>query len=217
MAAAAIAEGMKYLAITDHSASHGFGDDVSPDQLRRHIERIHEVNDGLDGLTLLAGSEINILPDGSLDYEDELVAQLDWVIASIHTSFRMTEKNMTERMIAAIENPRVKAIGHPTGRLIERREPYPIDIEKVVEAAARTGTFLEINANPDRRDLSDLHARLAVDAGVKIVINSDAHGTERLKNKRYGVATARRAWLTKADVANTRTWKQLQKLMKPSS
>ncbi|MEA2346584.1 MAG: polymerase [Thermoleophilaceae bacterium] len=216
MASAAIAEGMKYLAVTDHSATHGFGDDVSPDQLRRHIERIHEVNQGLGGLTLLAGSEINIGTDGSLDYEDDLVAQLDWVIASIHTSFRMREKNMTERMIEAIENPLVKAIGHPTGRLIERREPYPIDIEKVVEAAARTGTFLEINANPDRRDLSDLNARLAVDAGVKIVINSDAHGVERLKNKRYGVATARRAWLTKSDVANTRTWKQLQKLMKPS-
>jgi DNA polymerase (family 10) len=121
---------------------------------------------------------------------------------------------MTKRMIAAIEHPLVRAIGHPTGRLIERREPYSIDIEQVVEAAARTGTFLEINANPDRRDLSDRHARLAVDAGVKIVIDSDAHGVERLANRRYGVATARRAWLTKADVANTRTWKQLQKLMK---
>lgn len=214
MARAAAEAGLQYLAITDHSASHGFGNDVSPDELKRQIERVRKVDAAIEGITLLAGSEVNVMPDGSLDYDDELLAELDWVIASVHTSFRMKEENMTKRMIAAIEHPLVHAIGHPTGRLIGRREPYPVDVEKVMEAAARTGTFLEINANPDRRDLSDLHARLAVDAGVKIVIDSDAHGVERLANLRYGVATARRAWLTKADIANTRTWKQLQKLMK---
>jgi DNA polymerase (family 10) len=214
MANAAMEQGLKYLAITDHSASHGFGNDVSPDELKRHIERIRTADQAIGGITLLTGSEVNVMPDGSLDYEDDLLAELDWVIASVHTSFRMKEENMTKRMITAMEHPLVRAIGHPTGRLITRREPYPLDIEQVVEAAARTGTFLEINANPDRRDLSDHHARLAVDAGVKILIDSDAHGVERLVNLRYGVATARRAWLTKADVANTRTWKQLQKLMK---
>ena len=148
--------GYEYLAITDHSASHGFGDEVSPEQLRRQIELVHEANEQIDGIELLAGSEVNILPDGSLDYEDELLAQLDWVIASVHTSFAMGEQAMTERMIAAIEHPLVRAIGHPTGRLIQRRAPYALDLEAVFAAAARTGTMLEINANPDRRDLSEV-------------------------------------------------------------
>ena len=120
---------------------------------------------------------MNILPDGALDYEDELLAQLDWVMATVHTSFRMAENEMTERMLAAMEHPHVDAIGHPTGRKIERREPYAVDVERVIEAALATGTFLEINANPDRRDLSDAYARLAAEAGVKLVVDSDAHCT----------------------------------------
>ena len=142
---------------------------------------------------MLAGSEVNVHPDGSLDYDDDLLEQLDWVVASMHTSFRMREKELTERMIAAMEHPLVDAIGHPTGRLIDRREPYALDIERVVEAAIRTGTFLEINANPDRRDLNELNARLAAEAGAMLVIDSDAHGVDTLGNIRYGVATARRA------------------------
>ncbi len=214
MALAARERGYEYLAITDHSASHGFGDDVSPDQLRRQIERIHEAGEATEGIELLAGSEVNILPDGSLDYEDELLARLDWVIASVHTAFGMSEQAMTERMIAAIEHPFVDAIGHPTGRLLERREPYALDIQAVTCAAARTGTMLEINANPNRRDLSDLHARAAAQAGAMIVIDSDAHGVERLDVMRWGLATARRAWLTAEHVANTRPWKQFAKLRK---
>jgi DNA polymerase (family 10) len=210
MALAARERGYEYLAITDHSASHGFGNAVSPEQLRRQIELVREADERLEAIELLAGSEVNILPDGSLDYDDELLGELDWVVASVHTSFGMREQAMTERMIAAIEHPLVDAIGHPTGRLIERRAPYAIDLDTVFAAAARTGTLLEINANPDRRDLSDVHARAAARAGATIVIDSDAHRTRTLANMRWGVATARRAWLTREQVANTRPWPQLE-------
>jgi DNA polymerase (family 10) len=215
MAKAAKARGYTYLAITDHSATHGFGNHVTPDDLRRHMEKIRAVE--IKGLDLLAGTETNVLPDGSVDYDDDLLEQLDWVVGSVHTSFRMPEKEMTARMVAAMEHPLVDAIGHPTGRLIGRREPYAVDVDALIEASVRTGTFLEINANPNRRDLNDLYVREAARAGAKIVIDSDAHGTETLANMRYGVATARRGWLTKADVANTRTWKQLAKLRKRRS
>jgi DNA polymerase (family X) len=214
MARAALELGYEYLAFTDHSASHGFGNDVSPSELRRHIARIRAADERIEGISLLAGSEVNVLPDGSLDYDDDLLDELDWVVASLHSSFRMGEEEMTTRMISAIEHPLVDAIGHPTGRLIGRREPYAIDIERVVDAAARTGTFLEINSNPDRRDLSEVNARLAVECGVKLLVDSDAHGVERLPNVRYGVASARRAWLTADDVANTRPWDELRALGK---
>jgi len=209
MALAARERGYEYLAITDHSASHGFGNAVSPEQLRRQIELVRDADARVDGIELLAGSEVNVLPDGSLDYEDELLAELDWVVASVHTSFGMSEQKMTERMIAAIEHPLVRAIGHPTGRLIERRRPYALDLDAVFAAAARTGTLLEINGNPDRRDLSDVNARAAARAGVTLVIDSDAHRTRTLANMRWGVATARRAWLTRGQVANTRPWTTL--------
>jgi DNA polymerase (family X) len=209
MAAAARELGYEYVAITDHSATHGFGDDVSPQELRRQIERVREVDGKLQGIRVLAGSEVNVLPDGELDYEDDLLAQLDWVVASVHTAFGMGEEAMTKRVVRAIEHPLVDAIGHPTGRLIERREPYAIDLGAVGEAAARTGTLLEINANPDRRDLSDVNARNAVAVGARIVIDSDAHKTATLQNMRWGIATGRRAWLTKEDVANTRPWNEL--------
>lgn len=216
MAEAARDRGYAYLAITDHSASHGFGDHVTPERLWERIEEIGAWNEGSGGrgFRLLSGSEINIGLDGSLDYPDDLVAALDWVVASVHTSFGVSEKEMTERVLAAIENPDVDCIGHLTGRLIGRREPYGIDVEAVAEAAARTGTMIEINGNPNRRDLSDLHARLAVEAGVKIVLNTDAHGVDTLANMAYAVATARRAWLTAADVANTRGWTDFKKLLK---
>jgi DNA polymerase (family 10) len=214
MALTARERGYEYLAITDHSASHGFGNDVSPEKLQRQIERIAEVDARVEGIRLLAGSEVNILPDGTLDYADELLAQLDWVVASVHTAFGTPAAAMTKRVIAAIEHPLVDAIGHPTGRLILRREPYAVDLQAVFEAAAKTGTMLEINANPARRDLSEAHARAAVRAGVRIVIDSDAHRPETLQNMRWGVLTARRGWLTKADVANTRPWAELARLRK---
>ncbi len=218
MAAAARERGLDYLAITDHSASHGFGKDVSPDALRRHIEHIRAVDESLgDDFRLLAGSEVNVLPDGSLDYDDELLTELDWVIASLHSSFRLSEQEMTDRMVRAIEHPLVDAIGHPTGRLIERRDPYALDLDHVFEAAARSGTFLEVNGNPNRRDLSERNARRAIAAGVTLVVDSDAHGPETLANVGYGVATARRAWVEGRHVANTRRWDELDPLRRPSS
>jgi DNA polymerase (family 10) len=212
MAAAGRGRGYAYMAITDHSASHGFGDHVGDERLWERIEEIKAWNKGKRGFRLLAGSEINIGLDGALDYPDDLVAALDWVVASVHTSFAISAVEMTARVLAAIENPEVDCIGHLTGRLIGRREPYGVDVEAVAEAAARTGTMLEINGNPNRRDLSDRHARLAVDAGATIVLNTDAHGIDTLDNMQYAVATARRAWLTKADVANTRPWAEFKKL-----
>jgi DNA polymerase (family 10) len=214
MAYAARDRGLEYLAITDHSATHGFGDDVSPDQLRRQIELVHEADAKIDGITLLAGSEVNILPDGSPDYDDELLAGLDWVIASVHTSFALDGDAMTERMCRAAAHPLIDAIGHPTGRLVARRAPYDIDIDALIAACAEHWTLLEINSNPDRRDLDEIHARAAAAAGVPIVINSDAHSPENLAVMRYGIWTARRAWLTPSDVANTLPWPAFKAILK---
>jgi DNA polymerase (family X) len=215
MAQAARGRGYAYLAITDHSATHGFGNDVTARQLARRIEEIRAWNESAPrGFRLLAGSEVNIGLDGSLDYPDELLAELDWVIGSVHTSFAISEKAMTERVIAAMEHPLVDCIGHLTGRLLLRREPYGVDIVRIAEAAARTGTMMEINGNPNRRDLNEHHAKLAAEAGVRIVCNTDAHGTETLANIQYSVATARRAWLGAKQIANTRTWRSFGPLRK---
>jgi DNA polymerase (family 10) len=215
MAEAASGRGYAYLAITDHSASHGFGNDVSARQLARRIEEIRTWNESAPrGFRLLAGSEVNIGTDGSLDYPDELLAELDWVMASVHTSFTISERAMTERVIAAMEHPLVDCIGHLTGRLLLRREPYAVDIRRIAEAAVRTGTMMEINGNPNRRDLNEHHAKLAAEAGVRIVCNTDAHGTETLANIKYSVATARRAWLSADQIANTRTWRSFAPLRK---
>jgi DNA polymerase (family 10) len=216
MAEAARDRGYEYLAITDHSASHGFGDHVTAERLWERIEEVRAWNaaTGGDEFRLLAGSEINIGLDGSLDYPEDLVAALDWVVASVHTSFSVSKEQMTDRVLAAIENPHVDCIGHLTGRLIGRREPYGIDVEAVAEAAARTGTTIEINGNPNRRDLSDVHARLAAEAGATIVLNTDAHGVDTLDNMAYAVATARRAWLTADDVVNTRGWGGFETLLR---
>jgi DNA polymerase (family 10) len=213
MAAAGRERGYAYMAITDHSASHGFGDHVTSERLWERIEEIADWNRGKRGFRLLCGSEVNIGLDGGLDYPDDVVEALDWVVASVHTSFAISEKEMTARVLAAIENPLVDCIGHLTGRLIGRREPYGIDVEAVVEAAARTGTMLEINGNPNRRDLSEQHARLAAEGEATIVLNTDAHGVETLDNMSYAVATARRAWLSADDVANTRGWRDFKRLI----
>jgi DNA polymerase (family 10) len=210
MAVAARDAGYKYLAITDHSASFGFGDDLSPKRLAEHVDRIRSAS--VDGIELLAGSEVNILPDGSLDYDDSILGELDWVIASVHSSFRIDSETMTARILRAVEHPLVDVIGHLSGRKIERRLPYSFDAERVIEAAARSGTMLEINASPDRRDLNELYARAAAAAGVPILINCDAHRIGGFEVARYGIATARRAWLTAADVANTGSWADIAAL-----
>src|ERR687886_755996 len=214
MALACRDRGLQYIAITDHSASHGFGNDVSPDELRRQIERIRELNERIEGIEILVGTESNIGVDGRPDYDDDLLAELDWVIASVHTSFAMDATAMTDRIVAAIEHPLIDAIAHPTGRKIERRLPYGVEIDRIIEAAARTGTMIEINSAPDRRDLNDVHARAAAQAGVRILVNSDSHGVNTLGITRWGIATARRAWLTAADVANTLPWAEFAPLRK---
>ncbi|MGZ5386388.1 MAG: DNA polymerase/3'-5' exonuclease PolX [Solirubrobacterales bacterium] len=215
MAAAARARGYGYFAITDHSASHGFGDHVTPKRLAKRIEEIRKWNEGAPkGFRLLAGSEVNIGLDGAPDYSDELLAELDWVVCSIHTSFGVSEREMTDRIVAAIEHPLVDCIGHLTGRLLLRRAPSRGDAERICEAAARTGTMIEINGNPNRRDLNEGHARLAAEAGVMICCNTDAHGVDTLDNMRYSVATARRAWLSAEQVANTRPWRSFAPLRK---
>jgi DNA polymerase (family 10) len=216
MARAAQERGLEYLAITDHSASHGFGNHVTPDELRRHAAAVREADARTDGFRILAGSEVNVLPDGSLDYDDDLLAELDWVVASVHTSFRMGADAMTERIVRALEHPLVDVLGHPTGRKIGRRPGYAVDVAAVIDAAARTGTMLEINAAPDRRDLDDVHARAAARAGVPILVDSDAHRTATLANVRWGIATARRAWLTPEQVANTLPWDALDARRKRS-
>jgi DNA polymerase (family X) len=215
MAEAARKRGYAYLAVTDHSASHGFGNDVSAKQLAKRIGEIRAWNDSAPrGFRLLAGSEVNIGMAGEPDYPDELLAELDWVIGSVHTSFSIGEKAMTERVTAAMDHPLIDCIGHLTGRLLLRREPYGVDLERIVEAAARTDTMMEINGNPNRRDLNEGHAKLAAEAGVRIVCNTDAHGTETLGNIKYSVATARRAWLTAEQVVNTRAWRSFAPLRK---
>ena len=190
----------------------GFGADVSTDELRRQIERIRAID--IEGMTVLAGSEINILPDGSLDYPDDVLAELDWTVASVHTSFRMSPAAMTERMIAAMEHPYVDCIGHLSGRKLGTRPGYELEFDRVLEAALATGTLLEINSSPVRRDINEVWARTAAAAGLAIVINTDSHRPEGFAARRYGVATARRAGLTPAQILNTRPWPELSARLK---
>lgn len=215
MVDAARRRGLSYLAITDHSATHGFGNDVQPGALREQIERVRELNAGLDDLELLIGTETNILPDGSPDYDDELLSELDWVVGSVHTRFAIGSEAMTARLIAAIEHPLVDCIGHLTGRRLLKREPYALDVDAVIAAAARTATMLEINGAPERRDLNEVHARQAHAAGVRLVITTDAHGPDTLLTApRWGIATARRAGLGPGAIANTLPWNEFAPLRK---
>jgi DNA polymerase (family X) len=212
MALAAHQAGYEYLAITDHSTSVAVR--IEARQLSEHTARIRELSgtDAVGGITLLAGSEVSILPDGSLDYDDETLAGLDWVVASVHSSFGMDSATMTARIVRAVSNPLVDVIGHVSGRKIERRPPYHFDFPAIVEAARETGTLLEINASPDRRDMNEVHARAAAEAGIPILINCDAHRIGGFEVARYGVATARRAWLGPDAVLNTRPWDEVARL-----
>jgi DNA polymerase (family X) len=211
---AARAKGYGYLNVTDHSPAVGFGMGLDAGRLRRQIERVRALAQTLDGFTLLVGAEVDILKDGSLDYSDELMAELDVVVASLHASHRLKEAEQTKRLCAAMENPHVDLIGHPSGRLIGRREPYPLDMEAVIAKAAETGTVLEVSGQPHRLDLRDASVRMAVQAGVKLAINTDAHSRAALEYMRFGVMNARRGWATAADVVNTREWPALKKLLK---
>jgi DNA polymerase (family X) len=214
MVEAARAWGLDYLAITDHSAGVGMGIGLEPDALPRHLESIRELAASLDDFTLLAGVEVDVMVDGSLYYDDELLSQVDWVVASLHVGQRQDSARATRRMLSAIENPYVDVLAHPSGRLLGRREGYEFDVQAVVEAAARTGTFLEINCGPNRLDLRPAHAKAAIEAGVKLVISTDAHRTTSFAHRALGVAMARRAWATADDIANTRPWAELDRLRK---
>jgi DNA polymerase (family 10) len=205
MALAARQIGHTYLAITDHSKALAMANGLDEHRALAHAMSIREVGSRLEGITLLAGIECDIRPDGSMDLADDCLAELDVVIASVHSAFNQDEAQMTERMLRAISNPYVDIIGHPTGRILLRREPYKLDLNKVIDAAAATGVALEINCQVDRLDLSDTNAKAARDRGVKIVISTDAHATAGFRALRWGVQMARRAWLTKEDVLNTRS------------
>jgi DNA polymerase (family 10) len=205
MVAAAIGHGYSYYAICDHSQR------LRGELLAQQTEQIDALNALVAPFRILKGIEVNIKPDGTLDVSEEELATREWVVASVHSRF---DHNPTERVMAAMESPYVDLIGHPTNRRIGKRQPALIDVERVIEKALETGTFLEINSQPDRLDLTDVHARAAREAGLKLVIDSDGHQIGALDYVELGVGQARRAWLTKDDVVNTRTWKQIEKLRK---
>ena len=204
MAGAARETGLEYIAITDHSKALAMANGLDERRALEHAARIRAADAAGSGVRLLAGIECDIRPDGGLDLADDCLAALDLVVASVHSAFNQDRQQMTDRLLRAIENPHVDILGHPTGRLILRREPYPFDLEAVVEAAARHGVALEINCQVDRLDLNDVHAKLARERGVPIVISSDAHSRHALGTLRWGVVVARRAWLAPQDVLNTR-------------
>ena len=203
MAEAAAALGYEFLAVTDHSKSQVIANGLTAERLLHHVKQIRRVSDRMKGsITLLAGSEVDILVDGRLDFEDAVLAELDFVVASPHISLKQDSQKATDRIRRAIDNRYVNVIGHPTGRLINQREGLPLQFEQIFKAAAATGTALEINAGYPRLDLNDIHSRAALLAGVTLSINSDAHGIEGLREIGMGIQVARRAWATKASVLN---------------
>ena len=214
MAEGAKARGYKYMAITDHSKNLAFANGLDDKRAVEHIARIRAANEKIDGITIFAGIEVDILADGDLDLSDDVLAQMDIVIASVHTMFQQDSAKMTERLLKAIENPNTSVIGHPTGRIQLRRDSYPFDMTAVLTAAAKHKVAMELNSYPDRLDLNDVHLRQAKQQGVKIVINTDSHHTSHMEKIRYGILQARRAWLTKADVLNTLPAQKFAKAMK---
>lgn len=212
MADAAIDRGLQYIAITDHSKRVSMARGLDPERLLAQWETIEEIRDEYEGrLIILKGIECDILEKGGMDLPDDVLAQADWVLASIHYGQKQPREQITERMLGAIHHPHVTAIAHPTGRIIDRRAAYDIDMEAVFQAAKETGTLLELNANPARLDLHDIHCATAKRMGIPVVINTDAHSTHGLDVMRFGIIQARRGGLTAADVANTRKWKAFPK------
>src|SRR6059036_3323626 len=214
MAEAAKAHGYKYMAITDHSKNLAFANGLDDKRAVEHIERIHAANRSTEGITIFAGIEVDILADGSLDLSDSVLEQMDIVIASVHSHFNQSTAEMTDRLLKAISSPNTCLIGHPTGRLLLRRDAYGFDLDTILRAAAQHRVAMELNAYPDRLDLCDRHLRRAKEIGVKIIINTDSHHTSHLDKIRFGVVQARRAWLTKDDVLNTLPAAKFAKAMK---
>jgi DNA polymerase (family X) len=214
MAEAAKTLGYEYLAITDHSKSQVIANGLTAERLLKHVKEIHKIGAQLKGITLLAGCEVDILADGHLDFEDAILAELDFVVASPHVALRQESDKATERLLRAIANPYVNVIGHPTGRLIDQRAGLPLDFARIFQAAAESGTALEINAAYPRLDLNDVHAKAAIAAGVKLAIDTDAHSIGGLSAMRFGIDVARRAWATRKDVINCFPLKELLALVK---
>jgi len=214
MAEAAKARGYKYMAITDHSKNLAFANGLDDKRAIAHIQRIRAANAKIDGITIFAGIEVDILADGDLDLSDDVLAQMDLVIASVHSVFNQEPAKMTDRLLKAIANPNTSIIGHPTGRLQLRRDAYHFDMDVVLTSAAKHKVAMELNSYPDRLDLNDVHLRQAKQKGVKIVINTDSHHTSHLDKIRYGILQARRAWLTKDDVLNTLPMQKFGRAMK---
>ena len=214
MAGAARALGYQYLAVTDHSKrvtmAHGF----DARRLGQRIEEIDRLNGKLKGIVLLKSIELDILKDGSLDLPDAILKELDLTVCSVHYHFNLPRKEQTERIIRAMDNPYFNILAHPTGRLINEREPYDVDMERLLEAAAERGCLLELNGHPDRLDLSDVHAKMAKERGVRVALSTDAHRTSDLGYMRFGIGQARRGWLEPEDVLNSRTWGEVKKLLK---
>jgi DNA polymerase (family 10) len=214
MAEAAKEHGYKYMAITDHSKNLAFANGLDDKRAVEHIHRIRAVNDKLGDIRIFAGIEVDILADGALDLSDSVLEEMDIVIASVHSHFNQTPAEMTDRLLKAVENPNTSLLGHPTGRLLLRREAYGFDIDAVLKAATQKKVAMELNAYPDRLDLNDRHLRLAKEHGVKVVINTDSHHTSHMDKIRFGILQARRAWLTKEDVLNTWPVQKFAKAMK---
>lgn len=214
MAESARARGYQYIAITDHSKNLAFANGLTDERALAHIERIRAVDKKMKGIRIFAGIEVDILPEGELDLSDSVLEQMDVVIASVHSQFNQDRDTMTQRLLKAIANPNTSILGHPSGRLLLRRDAYPFDLDAVLEAAAKHRVAMELNAYPDRLDLCDVHLRRAKQHGVKIVINTDSHHTSHMEKLRYGVTQARRAWLSKEDVLNTLPTEKFAKAMK---
>jgi DNA polymerase (family 10) len=216
MAEAGLARGYAYIAITDHSKNLAMTNGLDDQRALEHIRRIREVDAQMEGkIRVFPGIEVDILGDGALDLSNEVLAQMDVVIASVHSLFNQPEAQMTERVLRAIENPYVRILGHPTGRLLLRREPYQMDLNRILKRAAELGAAVEHNAYPDRLDLCDRDLRLAKELGCRITINTDSHHTSHLTKMRYGIRQLRRAWLTKQDVLNTRNAREFLAALRP--
>ena len=213
MARGALERGYQYVAITDHSPQVAVAQGLDAEALRQQIDEIDRLNDELEGLTILKAIEVDILEDGSLDLPDNILARLDLRICSVHSYFGLSREKQTERIIRAMDNPNFSILAHPTGRRIGERPAYDVDLERVMGAAVERGCFMEINANPERLDLDDIHARMAKDMGLKLAINTDAHSIAELDFMRFGVGQARRGWLEAHDVLNTRSWPSLKELL----
>lgn len=213
MARAARERGYEYVAICDHSPRVTIAHGLSPQRFMQQMEEIDRLNGRLEGFTVLKGAEVDILEDGSLDLPDDLLRQLDLTVCAVHYHFRLSKTKQTERIIRAMDHPAFNILAHPTGRMLNEREPYEVDMERLMSAAKERGRVLEVNAQPARLDLTDVHCKLAKDMGVRVAISTDAHRTTDLPLIRFGIDQARRGWLEAGDVINTKSWKELKKFL----